>query len=267
LRLRFMICGLASAVCCVLATRPAGAVDAFEIQVYEADVNRPGQFALELHTNYTIKGSREREYADQVPPHGVGRFTLEPALGVTNWLELGMYLQTLAAPEFGFRYAGVKGRAKFVLPTKYTDPFFFGINIEIGRVPRLVEEHGWANEFRPILGYDNGWVLIDFNPIFGYALSGPEKFKPDFEPAGKFSLNTQAGFALGVEYYAGLGLLQNLPPVSKQEHILFYTFDLKPPKGQEENKSPWELNVAIGRGLTNNTGAQWIAKAIMGRSF
>ncbi|MBI5536045.1 MAG: hypothetical protein HY898_25215 [Deltaproteobacteria bacterium] len=102
-------------------------------------------------------------------------------------------------PGYGFQYAGVKGRATFVIPTRITARFFFRINVEVGRVPRRVEQDGWANQFRPLLGFDNGYVLIDFNPIFGYALTGPDRFKVDLEPAGRFSINTQKGFALGAE--------------------------------------------------------------------
>lgn len=247
----------------------AGAIDRFEIQVYEPDMNRPGQFALELHSNYTLQGIKTPEYEGQIPPHQVGRFTLEPALGITEWFEIGAYLQTMVSPDNGAQWAGWKGRGKFVLPTRFTDPFFFGINLELGKVPKRVEQDGWANEFRPMIGYDNGWVLIDFNPIFGYALTGPDKFKVDIEPAGKVAVNTQKGFSLGVEYYAGLGLLsQGLSPLHQQEHLAFGIFDLKSPKGaKEEEESGWELNVGVGRSLTEATGAHWIIKTIVGKAF
>jgi len=103
-----------------------------------------------------------------------------------------------------------------VVPKRLGLPLFLGLNVEVGRVPRAVEEAGWANEFRPIVGWTNGWFLIDVNPIMGYALSGPEKYQLDFEPAGKVSVNTQLGFALGVEHYSGLGLLrEGLSPLKK----------------------------------------------------
>ena len=255
----------------VLCTTAAQATDKFEIQVYEPDMNRPGQFALELHSNYTLQGHKHPDYPGEVPPHHVGRFTLEPALGITEWLELGAYLQAMVSPDQGAQWAGWKGRAKFVLPTRFTAPFFFGINIEVGKVPKQVEEDGWANEFRPIIGYDDGWVLIDVNPIFGYALTGPDRFKVDIEPAGKVTINTQKGFAIGAEYYSGLGMLsRGLSPWARQEHVLFGVLDLKQPKGSSQDAGEdggWELNLGVGRGLTAATGAQWIIKAIVGRAF
>jgi hypothetical protein len=247
----------------------ARALDRYEIQVYEAEVNRPWQPGVELHSSYTFQGHKEPEYAGQIPPHGAARFTLEPALGITEFLEVGMYLQSLIAPGEGAKWAGFKLRTKFVVPERLKWPLFLGLNIEVGRVPRYVEEDGWANEFRPIIGYRNGWVLLDVNPIFGYALSGADKFKPDFEPAGKAAVNTQLGFQLGVEYYASLGYFSGFAPLAAQEHMLFGVFDLAKPANatETEGEDDWEVNVAFGRGLTEGTGPTWMLKTIVGRPF
>ncbi len=247
----------------------AAALDRFEIQVYEPDMNKPGQFGLELHSNYTMGGTKTPEYEGQVPPNHVARFTLEPAIGVTRWLEVGAYLQAMVAPDVGAQWGGWKLRTKFVVPTELTRPWFIGINLELGRVPKRVEEEGWANELRPLLGFNNGHILIAFNPIIGYALTGPDKLKPDFEPAGKVAINTQHGFALGAEYYTSLGLIsKGFEPWGNQEHMLYGTFDLaEPANAKEEEEGDWELNVGVGRSLTNAPGPQWIVKAIVGKPF
>jgi len=246
----------------------AQAMDLFEIQVYEDDLNAPGHFALETHLNYTIDGHRSPDYPGQQPPNHVGRITFEPALGVTEFMELGAYLQNMINGDGHYKFSGFKLRSKFVLPTRYTGNFFLGMNVEVGRVPRAVEEHGWANEFRPIAGYYNGYWLFDVNPIVGYALSGPEKFKPDFEPAGKVGYNTQKGFMLGAEYYAGLGLLTSPSPWHQQDHLAFLTFDLaKPAADANLPEQPWELNIGLGKSLTDATPQQWILKAIVGYAF
>jgi hypothetical protein len=252
-----------------LLSRQARAIDRFEIQVYEPDMNKPGQFGLELHSNYTVRGSKTPEYEGQVAPDHVARFTLEPAYGVTKWLELGAYLQAMVAPDVGAKWGGLKFRTKFVLPYEQTRPWFLGINLEVGQVPKRVEEAGWANEFRPLLGFNNGYVLVDVNPIFGYALSGGDKLKPDFEPAGKVSINTQRGFAIGAEYYSSLGLIsKGFESWGNQEHMLFGTFDLVAPAARkEEDAGDWELNVGVGRALTSVPGPEWLVKAIVGRAF
>ena len=267
-KIRFVIAGRLLGLALGLMTGTAQAMDLFEIQVYGDDLNQPGKFGLETHLNYTIDGHGSPEYSGQQPPNHVGRITFEPALGVTEFMEFGAYLQNMINGDGHYKFSGVKLRSKFVLPTRYTGDFFFGINVEVGRVPRAVEAEGWANEFRPIAGYYNGYWLFDVNPIIGYALSGPEKFKPDFEPAGKIGFNTQRGFMLGAEYYAGLGLLSSPSPLHQQEHLAFLTFDLaKPAADANLPEQPFELNVGLGKSLTDATPQQWILKAIVGYAF
>jgi hypothetical protein len=251
-----------------LSSLPAWATDAFEIQVYQGEHNEPWQASCELHTNYTVVGHTTPAYEGQTPPNGALRMTLEPALGLTDWLEIGAYLQAMVTPYAGAEFAGWKLRAKFVVPERVKLPLTLGINVELGRVPLNVEEAGWANEFRPILSWEHGQFGLTFNPIFGFALTGPDAFKPDFEPALKTKWNTNRGFALGLEYYAGLGRFDGFDPLRDQTHLVFAVFDLEPPVGDgPPTTSPWELNVAVGTGLTRGTPQQLIVKTIVGRSF
>jgi len=254
----------ALALLLLLASR-AGALDRFEIQVYEAEIGDPGQLALELHANYTLRGARAAAYPGEVPPDRVLRLTLEPAVGVTRWLELGGYLQTMAAPGRGYDVVGWKLRAKLVAPRGQEARLFYGLNVEVGRVARSVGEQGWANEFRPIVGWADGTWLLAVNPIFGYALSGPDRFRVDLEPAAKATWNTERGFAIGVEWYAELGFLDALLSVARQPHYLLAVLDLAEARGRE--KGPWELNVAVGGGVGSAADQQLLVKAIVGRSF
>ena len=266
--------GLVAGLLWITTTSTASAGDLFEIQVYEAEVNRPMQVGLEAHFNYTFAGRKTPSYEGELTPNHVSRLTLEPALGITEYLEVGAYFQNLLEPDGRYRFAGWKLRTKWVVPRRYTHQFFLGMNAEIGKVPQRVEEEGWANEFRPILGWSNGYWLFDVNPIFGYALTGPDKLKPDFEPAGKVGYNTQYGFMVGTEYYAGLGYLSSLPaPRTQQDHLLFLTFDLVSPVSPttttsvDAEEEPFELNIGLGRGLSDATPQKWIIKAIVGRTF
>lgn len=259
-----------AAAALLASPRPAGANDQFEIQVYEGDHDRPWQPSLELHTNYTLQGQSTPAYDGETPPDGALRMTLEPALGITEWLEVGAYLQGMATGHAGAEFAGWKLRAKTVVPERLKLPVVLGLNVEVGRVPRSVDQDGWANEFRPILGKRFGRVGATLNPLFGFPLTGASAFKPDFSPAGKVKVVTDLGFALGAEYYAGLGRFdQGLLPLSQQEHLAFAAFDLaRMEEGEEEEEeSEWELNVALGRSLTDATAQTWIGKVIVGRAF
>jgi hypothetical protein len=256
----------------------ARALDRFEIQVYQAEINDPGQLGLELHLNFTARGVRAPEYPGAVPPDRVARLTLEPAVGVTEWLELGAYLQLAVAPGGDARFGGTKLRAKLVLPERVQRalglPVFLGLNAEIGRIPHAFEQAGWANEFRPIIGWKGDRWLLAVNPIFGYALSGPDRLKVDLEPCAKVSFDTRRGFAVGAEYYAGLGAIADgFLPRRDQEHLLLGVVDLVPPaaapqaEGSPAHASPWELNVGVGGALTAATGQHLLVKAIVGRAF
>lgn len=260
---------LALLTAAVLAAPAARATDMFEIQVYQSEVNKPGQFAVELHTNQTIRGPKTAEWDGHVPTDRMTRMTLEPALGITEWLELGLYLQSFHTPGAGANFGGFKARAKMVVPQRISKNYMLGVNVEVGRVPRAIEIDGWANELRPIIGYKDGWVLASFNPIIGYAFTGPERFRMHFEPGAKGWVNTQLGFALGVEYYAGLGLIdKGLAPWREQEHLALVAMDFaEKANSSHDDEEEWEVNVAFGRGFGPAAAHEWLLKTIIGKAF
>lgn len=47
--------------------------------------------------------------------------------------------------------------------------------LEVGYVPLRVSEDRYVAELRGFTGYRNGPWLLAVNPIFGFALSGPNK--------------------------------------------------------------------------------------------
>jgi hypothetical protein len=262
----------AAVLAAVAGPRSAAAIDRFEIQVYSSDINEPGQLGLETHLNYTFQGTRQPEFEGQVPPWHAFRVTLEPAIGVTGWLELGAYLQFMTAPGGVAQFAGWKLRAKLVVPEERAGPWMLGVNVELSRVPGAVEQEPWGTEFRPILGWHEGRWLVSVNPIFGFALTGPDRFRADLEPCGKVAYDTGLGFAIGAEYYTSLGFVDDLLPAHEQEHLLFGVVDLMPrapegPAGSPAHASQWELNVGVGGALTDASGPHLLAKAIVGRSF
>ena len=264
-RSRLSTAALVAAFC--FCSQTASALDSFEVQVYGPDINDPGQFALEVHTNYTILGRKSSDYPGELAPNHVGRLTLEPAIGVFSWLELGAYLQAMVTPSGEFGFGGAKFRTKIVPTYKSGDKCFWGVNVEVGRVPRRISDEGWANEFRPFIGWDNGYWLFDINPIMGYALSGKDAFKPDFEPAAKIGWNTQHWFMVGAEYFASLGRIdQGFDALKAQEHMLYGVVDLATPVNSKSPNS-WELNVGLGHSLTPGTNNIWSLKTIVGKSF
>ncbi len=244
------------------------AQDKFEIQVYDSNINKPFEAGLELHSNYTNSGRSTQSYAGEIPPNHTGRFTLEPALGITQWLEIGSYLQFIESPDRD-GFAGIKFRSKFVIPGVWHWPIMLGLNMEVSYIPRRAEHDAWGSEFRPIIGWENGYLFFYVNPIIDLPLSGNDRFRPEFDPCAKTGFNTQLGFAFGLEYYSGYGaIFYSIPPLREQQHLLFLAFDLMSPlHGQGTNPFDLELNIGIGRALSAGTDQQWIVKIIIGRAF
>ena len=238
---------------------PARAVDIFEIQVYQGDINDAGQAGVELHTNFVARGRATAEFDGEEIPDRSLRFTLEPSYGVLPFWELGAYLQLETAPSRGrAQFGGFKLRSKFVLPRGRTGPFILGLNLEVGRGVAALGTLGWDSEVRPIIAWERGRWFVAVNPILGWALSGDASAAPAFEPCAKVRFDTHRRVAVGLEYYAGLGRLTDLPAPRQQQHVVYLAGDLL--------GGPIELNVGLGRGLSAVTDA-WTLKVIVGKTF
>ena len=71
----------------------AVAQDNYEIQVYGYDTVDPGHTMVELHSNFTIDGSKA--VVDGVlPTNHAEHETIEITHGVTDWFEVGFYIFT-----------------------------------------------------------------------------------------------------------------------------------------------------------------------------
>jgi len=248
---------LSSLVCVawLALAHPAFALDPFEIQVYDGTANAVGGVGLELHVNHVLAGLRTAE-APELAPNGMTHFTLEPSYGLFEFLELGGYLQTALSPSGQFDYAGIKLRAKFVLPTP-PPHIRLGVNLELSLLPRAYEAERWGTEIRPIAAFENQRWLMAINPILDFSYTGPLASKgPALEPAAMLKLKLEPLLAAGVEYYAALGPVGALLPASAQQHYLFEAVDLLA-------LSHFELNLGLGEGLTSASN-DWVAKMILG---
>jgi hypothetical protein len=247
---------LAAAV--LLAARSAGAVDPFEIQVYDATVNPPGTPGIELHVNGVISGPTTA-VPPELPPNHQTHLTAEPSFGILPWWEIGGYLQTAIRPDGDFDFAGVKLRTKFVRPPAPERPFGWGINLELSRLPEIYDRARWGAEVRPIATARaaTGHLFFSINPILDWDLAGPEASgRPSFEPAAT-ALYVRDGLgSVGLEYYGNFGPLGAWLPASAQEQYLF----------EVVNVSRWsrlEVNVGLGEGFTAASN-HLVGKMILG---
>jgi hypothetical protein len=62
-----------------------------EIQVYNAEIAKVGQWTLQQHLNYAIKGRTDPDFEGGIIPNHALNGTPELAYGLTEWWELGFY--------------------------------------------------------------------------------------------------------------------------------------------------------------------------------
>ena len=237
----------------------AAAQDNYEIQVYGYDTVEPGTTMVELHSNYTITGSKA--VTDGVAPtQHAWHETIEITQGFTSWFETGFYIFTSARKGSGWQWVGDHIRPRFRAPENWHWPVGVSLSNEVGYQRRKFAVDTWTWEMRPIIDKQLGPWYLSFNPTFDKALHGLDESQGfSFSPNAKVSYNINPKVALGFEYYASYGPVGNFDPLHNQQQQFFPSVDL--------NVSPaWEINFGLGVGVTHGTD-HLIAKAIVGRRF
>jgi len=229
-----------------------------EIQVYTGEINKPGEFSITLHNNYTINGPKRPAFIGGIVPDHSLNGVPEYGLGVTPWLELGAYFPLYTVTRDGrMLIDGGKLRALFVLPNAAEQAFWYGVNFEFSYNARHWEEARYAAEVRPILGWRFGPVDLLLNPIIDVPFhGGPVELT--FAPAERVAYNLSGIWALAVEHYGGYGRFANFEPFTQQYHALYGVIDY--------NRDAFSLEFGIGHGFTA-VSEPLILKLILTRSF
>ena len=249
---------LLAALALSFAAHPARAQDAFEIQVYESDTAPALDTGLELHANYVGEEGAGTEPA--TPTDRGFHLTFEPHLGLTDWAEVGAYLQTAVRPDASYEYAGAKLRLKVRHPDRFGGVVGVAVNAELSSVPSAYSEIRWGTELRPIVDARLGLVYLSVNPILAVDLEGALSGRVQLEPAAKAEVMLlRERLGLGAEYYAGLGPIDDPLPGSEQVHRLFGVLDLP-----DVALGPVRLDVNVGVGRDLAAGDLWIVKSIVG---
>ncbi len=249
---------LAWAVICLL-TALAHAQDNYEIQVYGSETIPRGITMVELHNNFTAKGSKKTGDGT-LPTNHAWHETIEITHGFNDWFETGFYIFTSARNGSGWDFVGTHIRPRFRVPTKWHWPVGVSLSQEIGYQRRKFSEDTWTWEIRPIIDKEIKRWYLSFNPTFERALKGPgTKRGFEFAPNFKIAYSLTKKIEGGVEYYGALGPISHFEPKREQQHQIFPAIDL--------NLSPkWEFNFGVGIGLTGTTD-HLILKMIIGRRF
>src|SRR5579864_8721346 len=116
---------------CLVAAVVAEAQDNYEIQVYGADLVAPAHTMVELHSNFTVDGSKT--VVDGVlPSNHAEHETVEITQGFTEWFETGFYIFTSIQPSGGWMWVGDHIRPRFRVPESWHWPVGVSLSNEIG---------------------------------------------------------------------------------------------------------------------------------------
>lgn len=228
-----------------------------EIQVYLDDLSEPGKFGVDVHNNFVFSGATKPSYPGEQPPAHVYRLTPEFYYGLSDTVELGLYVLGTRAAHADPKVVGGKFRVKYIAPHDKDEGFFWGANLEVGRTALRVSPTPWNAELKGILGYRTGPWTVGFNPNFDWSISGgggPVTFDVDAKVAYAVNAKTQIGF----ETYNELGPLKRLDSLNKNGKTLFAVID------HQFNR--FDVNLGLGRGLTSEAD-KWVLKFIVGTHF
>ncbi len=241
----------------LLVAAHAQAQNNYEIQVYASPTQAVHSTMFELHSNFTVDGSKEI-IKGVIPSEHALHETLEITTGITPFFEIGAYLFTNETPGYGYQVVGTHLRPRWMVPTAWGLPVGLSLSTEIGYQKAAYSTDTWSLEIRPII--DKQWkkLYISLNPTFGISLKSKyNSAVPGFEPNVKVSYLIAPTAALGLEYYGDIGPINRFDPRNQQNHALFVVYDL-------QNNPVWEVNIGAGLGLTSATD-RFVCKVILGR--
>lgn len=238
---------------------PLQAQDNYEIQVYGSETVEKGKTMVELHSNYTLNGTKDK-IDGMLPTHHILHETLEITHGFTSWFEVGFYFFSAIGSGKRSSFVGSHIRPRISAPVKWHWPIGVSFSAEYGLQKSAYSPNTSTLELRPIM--DKKWkdFYLAFNPVFGKSLKGPDENRGFiFSPNIKSSYDINKIVALGIEYYGSTGPVFRFDSFDNQQHQVFIVTDL--------NLNPaWEFNAGIGYGLTKSTD-KVILKCIIGRKI
>jgi hypothetical protein len=231
----------------------------YEIQVYGAETVVPQHTMVELHSNYTISGSKDI-VDGMIPTEHAFHETLEITQGLTSWFETGFYVFSSINHGYGWQWVGDHIRPRVRAPEEWHLPVGLSVSFEFGYQRPEFSPDTWTLEIRPIIDKQVGKWYLSFNPTLDRSFHGPSVSQGVvFSPNFKAGYDVTKRINMGLEYYGSLGPITGFDPVQDQQQQILPAIDL--------NLGPnWEFNFGVGVGVTRGTD-HLLIKMILGRRF
>lgn len=206
-------------------TRPAAALNFFELEVYPATTEGKGLNEIESHSTFVANGrtpTEEEKSGEDVRRHHLFRTSLEYNYGLTDKIDVAAYVDTLWASGKEPEYAGCRFRARGALFDKGRFPVDLGWYFEVEVPEPRLDDARLELEFRPILSRDFGRFTIDLDPSFELPTvtkSEPRTFEFNYGAHIVYRLNRFIQPA--VEFFGDVGHIRDTDPSGQQEHYVF----------------------------------------------
>jgi hypothetical protein len=231
----------------------------YEIQVYGAETVAARATMVEIHSNFTVKGSKTVEDGVLPTQHAMHE-TLEITQGINDWVEVGFYVFSSLQPDGGWQWVGDHIRPRVRIPEKWHWPVGVSLSNEFGYQRAAFSADTWTWEIRPIIDKKIGRWYLSFNPTLDRSFHGPGVNEGvGFSPNLKVSYDFTKKIAAGLEYYGAYGPVTGFDPLRDQQQQLFPSIDV-------DFGPQWEFNFGVGVGATRSTD-HLIVKCIVGRRF
>jgi hypothetical protein len=173
----------------------------------------------------------------------------ELTYGLTDRIEAAAYLNMAQVSGHGYWYAGSKYRLRGRLFDESTLPVDLGwyVELEWHKTPQF-DDNPLELELRPIIEKDVGPFSIMLGPKFEKAIfTGPNKNRGvEFGYANGIYYRWMRYLSPGLEFYGGVGDIDNNDPLSAQQHYVFPVIWGELPHGLGYNIGP-------GFGLTRGS--------------
>ena len=247
-------CFYVAAILLVASALSARAAD--EIQVYNAEIAKVGQWTFQLHNNYAFIGRKEPDFPGGLVPNHALQGTGEWAYGITDWWEMGFYTPYAVDQELTPYSNAIKIRQLFVIPNAAEREFFYGVNFEFSHNTRHWDTKSFTAEIRPIIGWRTGRMEFILNPILDYTSQGAAGL--DFAPATRLAYRITPAWSVAAEEYDDFGPLRRFAPAAQQSHQLFAVLDH--PIGRTD------IEAGVGFGLTAGSDGL-VLKLILARDL
>jgi hypothetical protein len=231
--------------------RPLAQVDPWEFEVYPYATESRGMIELETDNAVVVNGHNQGPNgtaSGRFPSQGMWYNGNELTYGLTDRVEAAAYI-TFAMPRgHGFWWAGNKFRLRGRLFDEDVLPVDLGwyAELEWHKTPQF-DDADLELELKPIIEKDLGRFSLILNPVFEKPLYGR-----GHDQGFEFGYRNGAYYrwlrylSPGVEFYGGIGLIDDSDPLQAQQHYVFPVVWGELPHG-------FEYNVGPGFGLTRGS--------------